>query len=84
MKKIYLVTEYFHQNQNTTGYLFHKLFEHLKREYGSNLSLIVKEDKHNDVIDPDSIIVKDSTLNKKTLFSVCCLRQLFLFAFLFK
>lgn len=67
MKKIYLVTEYFHQNQNTTGYLFHKLFEHLKREYGSDLSLIVKEDKHNEAIDPDSIIVKDSTLNKKNL-----------------
>ena len=67
MKKTYLVTEYFHQNQNTTGYLFHKLFIHLKKIYGSDLSLIIKEDKDNDVIDLDSIIVKNSNLNKKNL-----------------
>lgn len=67
MKKTYLLTEYFHQNQNTTGYLFHKLFIHLKKIYGSDLSLIIKEDKDNDVIDLDSIIVKNSNLNKKNL-----------------
>lgn len=67
MKKIYLVTEYYHPNQNTTGYLFHKLYLHLKKVYGSELSLIVKEDKNNDVIDLDSILIKDSNLNKKNL-----------------
>lgn len=67
MKKIYLVTEYYHPNQNTTGYLFHKLFVHLKKVYGPELSLIIKEDKNNDAIDPDSIIIKDSNLNKKNL-----------------
>lgn len=67
MKKIYLVTEYFHENQNTTGYLFHKLYLNLKKKYGSELSLIVKEDADNDVIDPNCIIVKGSKLNKKNL-----------------
>lgn len=67
MKKTYLVTEYYHSNQNTTGYLFHKLYIHLKKVYGSELCLIIKEDKNNDVIDPESIIVKDLNLNKKSL-----------------
>ena len=67
MKKTYLITEYYHSNQNTTGYLFHKLYIHLKKVYGSELSLIIKEDKNNDVIDLESIIVKDSSLNKKSL-----------------
>ena len=69
MKKIYLVTEYYHPNQNTTGYLFDKLSIHLRKVYGSRLSLIVKEDQNNnDVIDSDSIIVKDLNWNKKKLF----------------
>ena len=69
MTKIYLVTEYYHPNQNTTGYLFDKLSIHLRKVYGSRLSLIVKEDKNNnDVIDSDSIIVKDLNWNKKKLF----------------
>jgi glycosyltransferase involved in cell wall biosynthesis len=67
MKKIYLVTEYCHPNQNTTGYLFHKLHIHLKKIYGDKLNFIVKEDKYNDILDLDSIIVKDLNLNKKKL-----------------
>ena len=84
MKKIYLVTEYFHSNQNTTGYLFHKLYLHLKKTYGSDLSLIVKEDKNNDVIDSDSIIVKDLTLNKKNLIQRLLFESLISFRFLIK
>lgn len=81
MKKIYLVTEYYHQNQNTTGYLFHKLFVHLKKVYGSELSLIIKEDKNNDAIAPNSIIVKDSNLNKKNLFQRVLFELLISFRF---
>lgn len=81
MKKIYLVTEYYHPNQNTTGYLFHKLFVHLKKVYGPELSLIIKEDKNNDAIDPDSIIIKDSNLNKKNLFQRLLFELLISFRF---
>ena len=84
MKKIYLVTEYFHSNQNTTGYLFHKLYLHLKKTYGSDLSIIVKEDKNNDVIDPDSIIVNDLNLNKKNLIQRLFFELLISFRFLIK
>lgn len=84
MKKTYLVTEYYHPNQNTTGYLFHKLYLHLKSVYGSELSLIIKEDKSNDVIDPDSIIVKDSNLNKKRLIQRLFFELLISFRFFVK
>lgn len=84
MKKTYLVTEYYHPNQNTTGYLFHKLYLHLKNVYGSELSLIIKEDKSNDVIDPDSIIVKDLNLNKKRLIQRLFFELLISFRFFVK
>ncbi|KKW78524.1 glycosyl transferase family 1 [Acinetobacter sp. Ag2] len=84
MKKIYLVTEYYHSNQNTTGYLFHKLYIHLKKVYGSELSMIVKEDKNNDVIDLDSIIVKDSNLDKKNLIQRLFFELLISFRFFIK
>lgn len=84
MKKIYLVTEYFHSNQNTTGYLFHKLYLHLKKIYGSDLSLIVKEDKNNDALDSESIIIKDLNLNKKNLIQRLFFELLISFRFLIK
>lgn len=84
MKKTYLVTEYYHSNQNTTGYLFHKLYIHLKKVYGSELCLIIKEDKNNDVIDPESIIVKDLNLNKKSLIQRLFFELLISFRFFIK
>ena len=84
MKKTYLITEYYHSNQNTTGYLFHKLYIHLKKVYGSELSLIIKEDKNNDVIDLESIIVKDSSLNKKSLIQRLFFELLISFRFFIK
>lgn len=84
MKKIYLVTEYYHSNQNTTGYLFHKLYIHLKKVYGSELCLIIKEDKNNDVIDPESIIVKDLNLNKKSLIQRLFFELIISFRFFIK
>lgn len=84
MKKTYLITEYYHSNQNTTGYLFHKLFVHLKKVYGPELSLIIKEDKNNDAIDPDSIIIKDSNLNKKNLLQRLLFELLISFRFFIK
>ncbi|WP_151812324.1 glycosyltransferase family 4 protein [Acinetobacter bereziniae] len=84
MKKTYLVTEYYHSNQNTTGYLFHKLYIHLKKVYGSELCLIIKEDKNNDVIDPESIIVKDLNLNKKSLIQRLFFELIISFRFFIK
>ena len=65
MKKIFLVSEYILPNQNTTGYLFHKLHENLKKQYGERLQLIVKEDP--DHLIENAILITDVNLNKKQL-----------------
>lgn len=65
MKKIFLVSEYILPTQNTTGYLFHKLHENLRKQYNDHLQLIVKEDSIH-VIE-DAILIADIDLNKKKL-----------------
>ena len=65
MKKIFLVSEYILPNQNTTGYLFHKLHENLRKQYNDHLQLIVKEDSIH-VIE-DAILIANIDLNKKKL-----------------
>lgn len=65
MKKIFLVSEYILPNQNTTGYLFHKLHENLRKQYNDHLQLIVKEDSMH-VIE-DAILIANIDLNKKKL-----------------
>lgn len=65
MKKIFLVSEYILPTQNTTGYLFHKLHENLRKQYNDHLQLIVKEDSMH-VIE-DAILIADIGLNKKKL-----------------
>lgn len=84
MKKIFLVTEYIHPNQNTTGYLFHKLYVHLKRVHGTDLSLIVKEDKNNESINMDSIVVSDVKLNKNKLIQRFLFELIISFRFFWK
>lgn len=66
MKKIFLISEYILPEQNTTGYLFHKLHVNLKKHYGEQLQLIVKEDPQH-TIEADAILVKNVNLNKKKL-----------------
>ncbi|ENU22070.1 hypothetical protein F993_03345 [Acinetobacter proteolyticus] len=43
-QKVYLITEYYHSNQNTTGYLFGKLYEALNEQGDIDLTLIAKKD----------------------------------------
>ncbi|WP_180028519.1 glycosyltransferase family 4 protein [Acinetobacter sp. YH16032] len=66
MKKIFLISEYILPEQNTTGYLFHKLHVNLKKHYGQQLKLIVKEDPQH-AIEKDAILIKNVNLNKKKL-----------------
>lgn len=44
--KIYLITEYYHENQNTTGYLLGKLYKFLNTQSDIDLVLIAKKDGH--------------------------------------
>jgi glycosyltransferase involved in cell wall biosynthesis len=44
VKKVYLITEYYHQNQNTTGYLLGKLYETFNEQSDIDLTLIAKKD----------------------------------------
>lgn len=44
--KIYLITEYYHENQNTTGYLLGKLYSFLDKQSDIDLVLIAKKDEH--------------------------------------
>lgn len=44
--KIYLITEYYHENQNTTGYLLGKLYNFLNEQSDIDLVLIAKKDEH--------------------------------------
>lgn len=66
MKKIFLISEYILPEQNTTGYLFDKLHANLKKHYGEQLKLIVKEDPQY-AIEADAVLVKNVNLNKKKL-----------------
>lgn len=66
MKKIFLISEYILPEQNTTGYLFDKLHVNLKKYYGEQLKLIVKDDPQYE-IEADAILVKNVNLNKKKL-----------------
>ena len=82
MKKIFLVSEYILPTQNTTGYLFHKLHENLKKQYGEHLQLIVKED--SDYLIKDAILVADVSLNKKKLVQRLIFELIISFNFLLK
>ncbi|WP_180176264.1 MULTISPECIES: glycosyltransferase family 4 protein [unclassified Acinetobacter] len=82
MKKIFLVSEYILPTQNTTGYLFHKLHENLKKQYGEQLQLIVKEDP--DHLIENAILVADVNLNKKRLVQRLIFELIVSFKFLLK
>ncbi|ENW96782.1 glycosyltransferase family 4 protein [Acinetobacter sp. NIPH 298] len=64
--KIYLITEYYHENQNTTGYLLGKLYGFLNQQSDIDLVLIAKKDdncpKHK-----NAHFITSPKLNKKSL-----------------
>lgn len=82
MKKIFLISEYILPNQNTTGYLFHKLHENLKKQYDDHLQLIVKEDPRQ-VIE-DAILIADIDLDKKKLIQRMIFELIISLRFFFK
>lgn len=82
MKKIFLVSEHILPTQDTTGYLFDKLYKNLKQHYGANLQLIVKQDK--DHVIEDAILVADVNLNKKKLVQRLIFELIISFNFLIK
>lgn len=82
MKKIFLVSEHILPSQDTTGYLFDKLYKNLKQQYGTELKLIVKEDKN--LLIEDAILVADVNLNKKKLVQRFFFELIISFNFLIK
>lgn len=65
--KIYLITEYYHENQNTTGYLLGKLYNFLNKQSDIDLVLIAKKDEHCPQYE-NAHFITSSQLNKSSLF----------------
>lgn len=65
--KVYLVTEYYHENQNTTGYLLGKLYDFLNKQSEIDLVLIAKEDKDSPEYS-NAHYIKAVKPNKASLF----------------
>ncbi|WP_180159100.1 glycosyltransferase family 4 protein [Acinetobacter sp. YH01026] len=65
--KIYLITEYYHENQNTTGYLLGKLYNFLNEQSDIDLVLIAKKDEHCPQYD-NAHYITSPQLNKRSLF----------------
>ena len=65
--KIYLITEYYHENQNTTGYLLGKLYNFLNKQSDIDLVLIAKKDEHCPQYE-NAHFITSSQLNKRSLF----------------
>lgn len=65
--KIYLITEYYHENQNTTGYLLGKLYKFLNMQSNVDLVLIAKKDEHCPQYD-NAHFITSPQLNKRSLF----------------
>lgn len=65
--KVYLVTEYYHENQNTTGYLLGKLYDFLNKQSEIDLVLIAKEDKDSPEYN-NAHYIKAVKPNKASLF----------------
>ena len=65
--KIYLITEYYHENQNTTGYLLGKLYNFLNKQSDIDLVLIAKKDEHCPQYD-NAHFITSPKLNKRSLF----------------
>lgn len=67
-KKLFLITEFYDSSQNTTGYLFGKLYKFLNQQDDIDLKLVTKEDvrlPHQ----PEALYVKGINFDKKSLVS---------------
>lgn len=67
-KKLFLITEFYDSSQNTTGYLFGKLYNFLNEQEDIDLKLVTKKDNllHNQ---PKALYVKGIKFDKKSLVS---------------
>lgn len=65
-KRLFFVTEFFHESQNTTGYILGRLYQSLLKQEDLEVILIAKDDPN---IAPykDAYYVKGIKLNKKNL-----------------
>lgn len=67
-KRIFLITEYFDASQNTTGYLFEKLYQSFLKQDDLNVFLIGKKD--NSLPEqPNALYIEHTEVNKKKLAS---------------
>ena len=67
-KKLFLITEFYDSSQNTTGYLFGKLYDFLNQQDDIDLTLVTKEDAqlpHQ----PKALYVKGIKFDKKSIVS---------------
>ena len=65
-KRIFLITEYFDASQNTTGYLFEKLYQSFLKQDDLDVFLIAKQD-NNLPEQPNALYIKHPEANKKKL-----------------
>ena len=67
-KKLFLITEFYDSSQNTTGYLFGKLYEFLSKQKDLDIILLTKKDE--DVLNqPEALYVKGLRFDNKSLVS---------------
>lgn len=82
-KKIYLITEYYHENQNTTGYLLGKLYNFLNKQSDIDLVLIAKKDEHCPQYE-NAHFITSPKLNKRSLFKRFLYEVVISFKFFFE
>ena len=66
--KLYLITDFYDSSQNTTGYLFGKLYEFLSKQKDIDLTLLTKIDEKV-LNQPEALYVKGLKFDKKKLVS---------------
>lgn len=67
-KKLFLITEFYDPSQNTTGYLFGKLYNFLNNQDDIDLTLVTKKDDRLPN-QPKALYVKGIKFDKKSLVS---------------
>ena len=67
-KKLFLITEFYDSSQNTTGYLFGKLYEFLSKQKDIDITLLTKKDE-GVLNQPEALYVKGLRFDNKSLVS---------------
>ena len=67
-KKLFLITEFYDSSQNTTGYLFGKLYKFLNKQDDIDLTLVTKRDAEL-TNQPKALYVKGIKCNKRSIIS---------------